>query len=122
MIFRRRIPLPLGAFGMEAVEHQAEALGLGPDRFVARAAIYHLRSRREGRPQLFLDGPPAETTRVLTVQLEPASWAALEAEASGTGITVPQLLARASLALAADLDSGRVASLLGADAGAVRAA
>ena len=41
--------------------------------------------------------------------LEADEWVALEAEAADAGVTVGQLLGDASLRLAADLDSGRVA-------------
>jgi hypothetical protein len=119
MVSRRRIPLPLGGFGLEAVEYQAADLGLSPDAFVSLAALWHLHGR--GRDAMsFLCERSAETTRVLTVQLEPASWAGLEAEAADRDVTVGQLLAMASLELAADLDAGRVASVLGA--GSARAA
>jgi hypothetical protein len=122
MTSRRRIALPLGGFGIEAVEYQAAALGLSPDGFVALAARRHVRSRGERRSLSFLGEPSAESTCVLTVQLEPASWAELEAEASGTGLATSQLLAMASLELAADLDSGRVPALLAADAASAQAA
>ena len=48
--------------------------------------------------------------------LEPSSWEALEHEAFSEGITVAQLLARVSLRLAADLDSGRAAARIWAAA------
>jgi hypothetical protein len=110
MVTMRRIPLLLEPFGIEAIEYQALALGLTPGEFVARAAQYHLGATHGPHAANLLGEAPAEWPRALTVALEPDSWAALEAEAFDAGITVAQLLARASLRLAADIDSGRVAA------------
>jgi hypothetical protein len=112
MLSMRRIPLLLEPFGVEAIEYQAETLGLTPGEFLARAALYRLGTPRGPHTSSFLGEPPAEWPRAATVALEPASWAALEADALGAGITVAQLLAVASLQLAADIDSGRVATQL----------
>jgi hypothetical protein len=109
MVSMRRIPLLVEPFGIEAIEYQAVALGVTPSEFVASAALYHLGTVNGRSAPSFLGDAPAEWPRALTVALEPDSWAALEAEAFDAGITVPQLLARASLRLAADIDSGRVA-------------
>jgi hypothetical protein len=109
MVTMRRIPLLLEPFGIEAIEYQALTLRLTPGEFVARAALYHVGSPRRAKDASFLGEPPVEGLRALTVALDPDSWATLEAEAFDAGITVAQLLARASLALAADIDSGRVA-------------
>jgi hypothetical protein len=106
----------LEPFGVEAVEYQAEALGLSAGEYIARAALYHLETVRETAAPSFLGEPPAERARALTVALEPESWAALEAEALGAGITVAQLLARASIEFAADLDAGRAAARIWAKA------
>jgi hypothetical protein len=117
MVTMRRIPLLLEPFGIEAIECQALTLGLTPGEFVARAALYHLGTvHGRSAPGLLGDAPP-EWPRAVTVALEPKSWAALEAEAFDAGITVAQLLARASLRLAADIDSGRVAGQIWAGAG-----
>ena len=105
----RRIPLLLEPFGIEAIEYQALTLGLTPGEFVARAALYHVGSPPRAKDASFLGEPAVEWPRALTVALDPDSWATLEAESFDAGITVAQLLARASLALAADVDSGRVA-------------
>jgi hypothetical protein len=43
------------------------------------------------------------------VALDADEWLALEAEAGDAGVTMGELLGHASLRLAADLDSGRVA-------------
>jgi hypothetical protein len=116
MVVRRRIPLLLEGFGIEAVEYQSEALGVTPGEFLARAAHYHLGIAGARRETSFLGEPPAEWPRALTVALEPSSWEALEHEAFSEGITVAQLLARVSLRLAADLDSGRAAARIWAAA------
>ena len=108
MVVRRRIPLLLEGFGIEAVEYQSEALGVTPGEFLARAAHYHLGIAGARRETSFLGEPPAEWPRALTV--------ALEHEAFSEGITVAQLLARVSLRLAADLDSGRAAARIWAAA------
>jgi hypothetical protein len=117
MVSMRRIPLLLEAFGIEAIEYQALALGLTPGEFVARAALYHVGATHAPHAASLLGAAPAEWPRALTVALEPGAWAALEAEAFDAGITVAQLLARASLSLAADIDSGRVAAQIFAAAG-----
>jgi hypothetical protein len=119
---RRRIPLLLEPFGVHAIEYQAAALGISPNDFLARAAHYHLGIEREPGAPSFLGEPPAEWPRALTVALEPSCWAALETEAVAQGITVPQLLARASLKLAADLDSGRAVARIVAGGKRVEAA
>jgi hypothetical protein len=111
----RRIPLLLEPFGIEAIEYQADALGLTPGEFLARAAHYRLGAPLGPHTASFLGEPAAEWPRAATVALEPEAWAALEAEAAGAGITVPQLLAVASLQLAADIDSGRVATQIWAE-------
>jgi hypothetical protein len=116
MVTMRRIPLLLEPFGIEAIEYQALTLGLTPGEFVARAALYRLGALQPTKAPSFLGEPPVEWPRALTVALEPAAWAALEAEAFDAGVTVAQLLARASLALAADIDSGRVAAQIFAEA------
>ena len=67
-------------------------------------------SDHDGRAQRHL-----RARHVRDVALEPAAWSALEAEACDAGLTVAQLLARASLALAADIDSGRVAAQIFAE-------
>ena len=105
----RRIPLLLERFGIEAIECQALTLGLTPGEFVAQAALYHVGSPPRAKAASFMGEPPVESPRALTVALDPDSWATLEAEAFDLGVTVAQLLARASVALAADIDSGRVA-------------
>ena len=117
MVTMRRIPLLLEPFGIEAIEYQALALGLTPGEFIARAAHYHLGAIHGPRVASVLGEAPAEWPRALTVALEPDSWDALEGEAFDAGITVAQLLARASLRLAADIDSGRVAAQVFAAAG-----
>lgn len=116
MVSRRRIPLLLEAFGIEAIEYQAETLGLTPGEFFARAALYHLATAPVRYVPTYLGEPPVEWPRALTVALESENWTALDAEALSAGITVAQLLARASLQLAADLDSGRVAARIWAEA------
>jgi hypothetical protein len=115
MVTMRRIPLLLESFGIDAIEYQAKTLSLTPGEFVSRAALYHLGAVRRPKGPSFLGEPPAEWPRALTVALEPGAWAALEAEAFDAGVTVAQLLARASLALAADIDSGRVAAQIFAE-------
>lgn len=115
MLSMRRIPLLLEPFGIEAIEYQANALGLTPGEFLAQAALYRLGTTRGPNTANFLGEPPAEWPRAATVALEQDSWAALEAEAFRAGITVPQLLALASLQLAADIDSGRVAAQIWAE-------
>jgi hypothetical protein len=116
MVTMRRIPLLLEPFGIEAIQHHALALGLTPGEFVARAALYHLGTVQGRSAPGFLGDAPAAWPRAVTVALEPKSWAALDAEAFDAGITVAQLLARASLRLAADIDSGRVAGQIWAGA------
>jgi hypothetical protein len=116
MVTMRRIPLLLEPFGIEAIEYQALALRLKPAEFVSRAALYQLGTAQRPKAPSFLGEPPVEWPHALTVALEPEVWAALEAEAFDAGVTVAQLLARASLALAADLDSGRVAAQVFAEA------
>lgn len=116
MVTMRRIPLLLEPFGIEAIEYQALTLRLTPAEFVARAALHHLGTPRRPKAPSFLGEPPVGWPRALTVALEGDVWAALEAEAFDAGVTVAQLLARASLALAADLDSGRVAARILAEA------
>jgi hypothetical protein len=116
MATMRRIPLLLEPFGIEVIEHHALALGLTPGEFVARAALYQLGTVHGRGAPGFLGDAPAEWPRAVTVALEPAVWAGLEAKAFDAGITVAQLLARASLRLAADVDSGRVAGQIWAGA------
>jgi hypothetical protein len=116
MVTMRRIPLLLDPFGIDAIEYQALTLGLTHGEFVSRAALYHLGAAQRPKAASFLGEPPAECPRTLTVALEPDTWAGLEAEAFDAGVTVAQLLARASLALAADIDSGRVAAQIFAEA------
>jgi hypothetical protein len=116
MVTMRRIPLLLEPFGIEAIEYQALTLGLTPGEFVARAALYHLGAAPRPKAPSFLGEPAAEWPRTLTVALEAGAWASLEAEAFDAGVTVAQLLARASLVLAADVDSGRVAAQILAEA------
>ena len=116
MLAMRRIPLLLEPFGIEAIEYQAKTLGLTPGEFLSRAALYHLGTPRGPNAASFLGEPAAEWPRAATVALEHESWAALESEAVGAGITVAQLLALASLQLAADIDSGRVAAQIWAEA------
>jgi hypothetical protein len=115
MVTMRRIPLLLEPFGIQAIEYQALALRLTPGEFVSRAALYHLGAPQRSNAPGFIGEPPVEWPRALTVALEPAAWSALEAEAFDGGLTVAQLLARASLTLAADIDSGRVAAQIFAE-------
>ena len=109
MLSTRSIPLPLEPFGLEAIEYHAEALGLTPGEFLAGAALYHLGRMSEPASASLPLEPAADRPRALTVALEADDWVALEAEAGDAGVTVGQLLGNASLQLAADLDSGRVA-------------
>lgn len=109
MLSTRSIPLPLEPFGLEAIEYQAEALGLTPGEFLAGAALYHLGTMSDPASASLPCEPSADPPRTLTVALEADEWVALEAEAGDAGVTVGQLLGDASLRLAADLDSGRVA-------------
>ena len=117
MVSRRRIPLLLEGFGIDAVEYQADALGVTPGEFLAMAVHYHLGIACGRRTSSFLGEPPAEWPRALTVALEPSSWVALEREAYAEGITVAQLFPRIALQLAADLDSGRAATRVWAAGG-----
>jgi hypothetical protein len=109
MLSTRSIPLPLEPFGIEAIEYQANALGLTPGEFLAGAALYHLGTMSETSSASLPRESPADCRPALTVALEADEWMALEAEAGDAGVTVGELLGHASLRLAADLDSGRVA-------------
>jgi hypothetical protein len=109
MLSTRSIPLILEPFGLEAIEYQAEALGLTPGEFLAGAALYHLGTMSEPAAGSLPLEPSADRPRALTVALEADEWVALEAEAGDAGVTVGELLGHTSLRLAADLDSGRVA-------------
>jgi hypothetical protein len=109
MLSTRSIPLPLEPFGIEAIEYQANALGLTPGEFLAGAALYHLGTMSEPSSASLPRESPADCRVAQTVALEADEWVALEAEAGDAGVTVGELLGHASLRLAADLDSGRVA-------------
>jgi len=113
MLSTRSIPLPLEPFGIEAIEYLANALGLTPGEFLARAALYHLGTMSEPASASLPREPPADCSPALPVALDADEWMALEAEAGDAGVTVGELLGHASLRLAADLDSGRVAEWIG---------
>jgi hypothetical protein len=111
---RRRIQVALQAFGREAVEGQAERYGLSLAEFVELAAGHHI--SLQGSRRLVRDVPPFMrgdsdgATVELELSLERDAWRALDAQAARQGVPIGRLLGHAALALAAELDSGRVAA------------
>ena len=87
-----------------------------PQEFLARAAHYHLGIAGARRDSSFLGEPPAEWPRALTVALGPAAGRRSSMRRSPRASRSAQLLARISLQLAADLDSGRAAARIWAAA------
>jgi hypothetical protein len=110
----RNVKLTLDEFGQQSL-----------DRFVARgegtpagalrtAALYYLADRDKGRPAWraprFRTRSPADPG--IKVAFDDDTWDALEEEAGRQGIEPEDLAVHALLYFLADLDSGRVASLL----------
>jgi hypothetical protein len=111
----RDVTLHLDEFGQRAFERFTTRRRGSSDAAVRTACLYYLADRESGRPAWraprFAPEPPVGSS--LHVRLDGATWAALAEEARNQGITVEDLALHAVVYFLADLDSGRLAGLLG---------
>ena len=109
----RSTTLPMETFGKQAVEQYAETTGTSVSAVVRAAARYYLADRDSEKhawrvPRFVREGgrrPPGEE---LTVDVDDATWAAIEQEALRQGVTAALLTQHAVLYYLADL--GRASS------------
>lgn len=119
MASSRRISLPLGGFGREVVEGQAECWGVPCARLIELAAEHHLSDHGSRRLAsdvpgfVFQPGPGGALD--FEISLQPAVWSRLELESELLGVPLDRLLVHAALRFAADLDAGRVVARVLAD-------
>ena len=110
----RDVTIHLDEFGQRAFERLTEHRRGSTDAKVRTACLYYLGDRDSGRPAWrapsFATEPPIGST--LHVHLDAETWGALAEEAKDQGVTVEQLALHALVYFLADLDSGRLASLL----------
>lgn len=117
-IVTRPVSLGLHGFGREAVDTLAERYGIPRSRFVEHSVAHHLEEGAVRRPGYALPpfrSEPAEDDLRLELALPARSWEALELECAVEGLALERLLEHTTLALLADLDSGRVAVRIAAD-------
>jgi hypothetical protein len=109
------VKLHLGTFGSEALERFARRREGSAAGAIRTAALYYLADREAGRPSWpvphFAVGTRPRPE--LSVPLDDATWSALQQEAVRQGVEPEQLAVHAVLYFLADLDSGRLADLLG---------
>jgi hypothetical protein len=109
------VKLNLGAFGTEALKRFARRREGSAAGAVRTAALYYLADREAGRSGWrvppFADGEQSRPE--LSVPLDDETWVALQQEAVRQSVQPEQLAVHAVLYFLADLDSGRLADLLG---------
>ena len=100
----RSTTLPLDAFGKEAIEHYAETKGTSPSAVAGAAARRYLAQRGCGRPswqvpRFMREGRRRKPAAELRIDLDDATWIALEEEAARQGVAPSLLLVHALLHL-----------------------
>ena len=110
----RDVTLHVDEFGQQALERFTRRGEGAMARAVRMASIYYLNDRETRRPawrvpRLTADSHP---TGHLQVELDDMTWRALSEEADRQGVPTDLLAMHALLYFLADIDSGRVATLL----------
>jgi hypothetical protein len=106
----RSTTLPLDAFGKEAIERYAETNGMSPSAVACAAARRYLELRGCGRPSWKVPRFVRQSRRrgksaaELEIDLDEATWVALEEEAARQGVSPSLLLLHAMLHLIAAPD------------------
>jgi predicted transcriptional regulator len=112
----RSLTLHLDQFGQEAIDRIVRERRGSRSAFVRTAALYYLADSDQGRPAW--RALPCQRAREVepsvTVALDEDTWLSLEWEAGRQGIDAGRLAEHAVLYYLADLDSGRLASRVGA--------
>jgi hypothetical protein len=105
----RSTTLRLDAFGKEAIEQYAESNGMSPSAVAGAAVRRYLADRGSGRtswkvPRFLRDEQSRRSpTAELEIDLDEATWTALEEEAGRQGVSPSLLLQHAMMYHLADL-------------------
>jgi hypothetical protein len=109
------VRLQLDEFGQRALDRFSRGRPASAAAAVRTASLYYLADEGSGRPGWRV--PPFESgsagQAALTVRLDDETWAALAEEAERQGVSADALAVHAVMYFLADLDSGRLADLLG---------
>jgi hypothetical protein len=110
----RTLTLEMDAFGVRAFTELADREGDSPSRALRIAAQYYLADSEDGRtawrvPSFADDGEPERRHAGVEVEVDDATWDALDREARRQTVAIGALAAHAVLYFLADSDSGRVA-------------
>jgi hypothetical protein len=109
--------LRLARFEHEALERYASSERVTAVRVIRTAVAYYLRERGSDRaawpvPRLAREEPEGGPALEVEVEVNEATWGALEEEAAAQGVEPEELARHALLFFLADVDSGRVAAKL----------
>jgi hypothetical protein len=109
------VTLHLDEFGRRALARFARGKHGSPAAAVRTASLYYLADRDSDRPSWRMPRlePGKEAEPTLKVRLDDDTWRALDEEAGRQGVSADALAVHAVLYFLADLDSGRLADLLG---------
>jgi hypothetical protein len=109
------VTLHLGPFGQQALERFAQRREASAAGAVRTAALYYLADRDAGRPGWRVPAfdVRADPLPVLNVELDDDTWSAVREEAARQSVEPEDLAVHAVLYFLADVDSGRLADLLG---------
>jgi hypothetical protein len=94
----RSTTLPLGGLGREAIERYAEAHGTSASDAVRAASLYYLSDRHTEKrswrvPRFLPSGESSGDGDAMRIDIDDATWAAIEREAALQGVS-PALLLR----------------------------
>ena len=104
----RSTTLPMESFGKEAIDRHAKAQGISPSAVIQDAAVYYLADRDRRRhawsvPRFMRDEEQRSAPdEELEVDIDEATWAALEQEALRQAVSPVLLLRHAVLYFLAD--------------------
>ena len=114
----RTLTLEMDAFGVKAFGELADREGGSPSRALRMAARYYLADSEDGRsawrvPNFAHEIEPECRQAGVQVEVDDATWDALDREARRQRVAIGALAAHAVLYFLADSDSGRVAKRIG---------
>ena len=111
----RNVTLHLDEFGQQSLDRLAEHGEGQPDGAFRTAALYYLADADAGRPAWRAPRfrSAKDSSQGLRVGFDDETWTALAQEASRQGVDTSDLAVHALLYFLADLESGRLAELLG---------
>jgi len=111
----RDVTLNLDEFSRDALKRFAEGGNGSAAKAAQIASLYYLSDRDSGRPAWrvprFADG--SAQPHNLRVQLDDETWEAMSREADSQRVSTNAIVVHAVLYFLADIDSGRLAGLLG---------